>query len=302
ASLARPDGEFDLVQVNGFITWAPAHVNVSHFVHSSWLKHLRGSSGAGSAPYRLYQFVYAWLNSRLERRAYLQAAVVVAVSEKVREELLAIGVPADRVQVIHNGVDLEEFSPRDGDLGARRRRAGLPEGVPLGLFVGDIKTSRKNLDLVLDALPRVPRLHVAVAGATEGSPYPDLAESRGLSGRVHFLGFRDDVPEIMRLSDLFIFPSRYEACALALIEAMASGLPVVAVSGVGGAVSVDAGSGVLLSSPDDAEELARALNALLDDPARLRGMRAAARANAERYGLPGVVAAYADLYQGMARA
>ena len=89
-----------------------------------------------------YQGFYTALNANWERKAFDRAKVVVAVSEKVAQELVAIGIPRDRIRVILNGIDLQEFAPGIVD----RQKRGLPEEVPLALFAGDIRTPRKNLD------------------------------------------------------------------------------------------------------------------------------------------------------------
>jgi glycosyltransferase involved in cell wall biosynthesis len=144
------------------------------------------------------------------------------------------------------------------------------------LFVGDIRTPRKNLDTVLRALPSVSKLHVAVAGAVEGSPYPEMARQFGVEGRVHFLNKVSRIPDLMRSVDLFVFPSHYEAHPLVLLEAMASGLPSI-VSGTFGAEDFIGSSGIILKDPDDAVELTRVLNDMLEDQTVLQSMARAGR-------------------------
>ena len=270
--------EVDIVQVNGFITWAASDINAVHFVHSAWLRSPVHSARLRRDLYGLYQWVYSALNARLERKAFSEAKVIVAVSEQIRQELLQIGVPDERIRVIMNGVDLNEFRPGPG----RRSDWRLPEGVPLALFAGDIRTPRKNLDTVLHALVEATDLHLAVAGATEGSPYPALSDQLGLTARVHFLGYRRDVAALMRAADLFVFPSRYEACSLVLLEALASGLPVITAKTAGGAEVVTSECGIVLLDPDDALGLAAALRSLAADAGARASMGCAARRVAER--------------------
>jgi glycosyltransferase involved in cell wall biosynthesis len=132
-------------------------------------------------------------------------------------------------------------------------------------------------------LPQVPSLHLAVAGSLEGSPYPAMAEALGLSARVHFLGFRRDMPALMRAADVFTFPSRYEACTLALLEALASGLPVVTARSTGGSELITAACGAVLDDANDTSALAGALNTMLAHPDRHAAMGRAARAVAEAH-------------------
>ncbi len=153
--LNKHQKEFDLLKLNGAITSARGDVNAVHFVHSAWLR----------SPFKLwaqnlslrgtYQRFYTALNADWEKKAFARAKVVVAVSEKVAQELIAIGVPRDRIRAILNGIDLQEFAPGI----VNRQKRSLPEEVPLALFAGDIRTPRKNLDTILHSLVQVPQLH-----------------------------------------------------------------------------------------------------------------------------------------------
>lgn len=277
--ISRHREEFDVLQVNGFTTWAGADVCAVHFVHSAWLRSPVHSSRLRRDLYGLYQGLYTALNARLERRAFAQAKIVIAVSEQIRQELLAIGVPEEKIRVIVNGVDTHEFHPGDQP----RRALGLPEGVPLALFAGDIRTPRKNLDTVLKALVQTADIHLAVAGETSGSPYPAQSAELGLTARVQFLGFRRDIPDLMRAADLFVFPSRYEACSLVLLEALASGLPIITAKTAGGSEVVTADCGVVLPDPDDAAALAGALCRMTANSDRMAASGRAARAVAEQH-------------------
>jgi len=167
----------------------------------------------------------------------------------------------------------------------------------LAMFAGDIRTPRKNLDTVLHALVKVPDLHLAVVGSTEGSPFPKLAASLGLSGRVHFMGYRRDIAFIMRSVDLFVFPSRYEACTLVLLEALASGLPVITATATGGAEMVTPECGIVLPDSDDAEALALALLSLLSDRQKQNKMSKAARTIAEQNTWLSKAQTYVDLFE-----
>jgi glycosyltransferase involved in cell wall biosynthesis len=291
--LARRAGRYDAVLACGFATWASSDVNAVHFVHRSWLASPYHPWRLGRSPRSLYARLFSEANVHLERDAFRRTRAIVAVSGRVRRELIEAGVAPARITTIPNGVDAEEFRPGAG----RRDAFGLPDGVTLALFAGDLKTSRKNLETVLRALPEVPGLHVAVAGRHEGTPWPAMARDLGVAARVHFLGFQTDMPGLMRACDLFVFPSRYEPFGLVLLEALASGLPVVTVASAGGAEVVTPETGIVLPDCDDAGALAAALRTLLAAPDRHRAMRAAARQAALAHSWPAMARQYLDLLQ-----
>ncbi|MBN3960340.1 glycosyltransferase family 4 protein [Nostoc sp. NMS8] len=302
--LRKHRSDIDLVKINGAINLAAADVNAVHFVHSSWLRSPVHISRDRRDLYGFYQWLFTAFNARWEKQAFQKAQVVVAVSEKVAQELVNIGVPRSRIRVIVNGVDLEEFTPGESDTcgGLRlRQKLGLPENVTLALFAGDIRTPRKNLDTVLHALVQVPDLHLAVVGHIEGSPFPQLAASLGLSDRVHFVGFRRDIPEIMRSVDLFIFPSRYEACSLVLLEALSSGLPVITATATGGAELVTPECGIVLTDSNDIDALAVAMMSLVSDSALMQQMSQAARSVAEQYSWTTMAQTYVDLFEELSK-
>ncbi len=268
--------DFDIVQANGFVTWERADVVAVHFVHTAWLKNALFPFRWNSfSPYAYYQRVLAIINSRYERRAFAMASKLVAVSSFTAGEVIDTGVPPEKIVVVNNGVDTSEFCPGD----SMRAEFSLPLAVPLALFVGDIKTTRKNLGSVLTSMQSVPELHLAVAGAVEGSSYPALASELGVADRVHFLGKTSRMVQLMRSADFFVFPSRYEAQPLVLLEAMASGLPVVVSNNFGAGSYVD-GAGIVYGDSDDVVALTATLQELLASPEKLREMSVAARERA----------------------
>lgn len=300
--LRKHRSQLDVVKANGAITWAKSDLNAVHFVHGSWLKFSSKQAKPKSVKtglnprqviYDLYQWFYTALNANWEKNAFRQAQVVVAVSDKIAKDLLEIGVPPESIQIVVNGVDLQEFSPGVSD----RKKWGLLEGVPLALFAGDIRIPRKNLDTVLYALVKVPDLHLAVAGVTEGSPYPQLAATLGLNDRVHFLGLRRDLPEVMKAVDFFVFPSRYEPFGLVVIEAMATGIPVITATSTGAADLVTPEAGIVLPDSDDIEALATAMSTLTNNQQLRTQMGQVSRTIAEQHSWSKMAQTYVDLLE-----
>jgi glycosyltransferase involved in cell wall biosynthesis len=266
AILKQNSTKFEIVHANGAITYYPSDVNACHFVHSSWVNSnyhpIRQSLGIEG----IYQWLYGKLNAGWEKRVYQQTQRVVAVSDFVKQSLVQdVHVTAATIDVVWNGVDIEEFRPiRPNEANTLRSALGLPINACISFFTGDIKSNRKNLDLVLQAFGQLPNHHhLVVAGAAEGSVYPSMAETLGLTQRVHFLGHRQDVSMLLRCADVFTFPSHYDPCPLVILEALASGVPVVTTKSVGSSALIQHGeNGYILDGNYDLDGLVKILRQL----------------------------------------
>jgi len=207
---------------------------------------------------------------RLQRAAYTAAHRIAANSTSAADRLRAEGVPAERILVIPNGIDATAFPAREYPARPRRLAA-----------VACLR-EEKRLDVLLAAAPRIlaryPDAEIRIAGDGEcRGALEAQARTLGVSGRVTFLGHRDDVADLLTASDIFVLPSRAEAFPNAVMEAMASGLPVVA-SDVGGIPElVDDGRTGRLVPPGEPETLAEAVLGLMDDPARAAELGRAGR-------------------------
>lgn len=257
--------KYDFLLVNGFITWKKSDMNIVHFVHSSWLNSAYHPFRETKNLKTFYQYIYSLLNAKLERKSFKDTEKVVAVSNKVKQELLSSGLPENKIKVINNGVDITEFTPQ--------KKVGLivQNNILKGkiiLFAGDIKSTRKNLDTVIKSLLYVPNVHLVVAGKKEGSIYPKMAEDFGLNDRIHFIGYRKDVAYLMSQVDIFVFPTRYDPFSLVVLEAMASGTAVITTkeAGVSSLLrNTNKQAGIVLEDPNNERELANAMNKILQD-------------------------------------
>lgn len=272
--------EWDLIIVNGFITYARSDINCIHFVHSAWVKSKYHPIRDKLSLRSVYQYLYNWVNSYLERFAFRNTGEIIAVSEQVKRELIDhSAVNSNRISVITNGVDLTEFYPRV----VSRADFNLSDSIIYALFAGDLRSSRKNLETVLKAIKAVENVHLLVLGSTKGSRYPQMAVDLGISERVHFLGFRTNIAEVMSLADMFIYPSRYEACSLVLLEAMATGLPIITSSTCGGVELCSSETAAIIDDPDDIFSLINILQELIHDREKLQLMSFKARENAKEH-------------------
>lgn len=293
--LEKHKHEFDVIIACGAVTSQKTDVNVVHFVHSTWLNSPFHTSRISKNLYGAYQWLFTALNARWEKHSFKSTKILIAVSETIKQELIEIKSPEEKIQVVLNGVDLDEFAP----IALSRQLFGLPEKVNLALFVGDFRTNRKNLDSVLKALVNVPNLHLAVVGNAEKSPYPQLARQLEIDARVHFLGYRSDVAKIMQVVDFFVFPSRYEPYGMVVSEAMASGLPVITTSVSGVSAIVTPESGIVLTDSEDVQSLTDALVLLADNPKIRESMGLAARAIAEQHSWTSKANAYVDIFESL---
>jgi glycosyltransferase involved in cell wall biosynthesis len=283
----------DVIYGAGFTLTKKHDVNTAHFIHDAWMKSPMHTSKIRKGPYGWYQWIYTKLNMYFEKISFKKSKMVVAVSKKIKQDLTKIGIHKEKIHVIYNGVDINEFFPGK----TNRKNLKLPEKVPLALFVGDIKTPRKNLDTVLKALVKIPELHLAVAGDTRESPYIKLAKELKLTKRVHFLGYKKDVANIMHAVDLFVFPSRYDPFAIVVLEAMASSLPVITTKTVGASELITPKSGIVLKYPNETKALAQAMNDLVKNPKKRKETGKVGRVIAKRYTWDIIAKQYMDLFK-----
>jgi glycosyltransferase involved in cell wall biosynthesis len=197
---------------------------------------------------------------------------------------LGLGVTAGQLSCHPNGVDTEAFRPRPRPADGVRAALGVPADAPLVGFVGRL-SPEKGPDVFLRAAllahAKLPAAHFVFVGDGPLAPMlrEDVARFR-IGDRVHFAGVRRDIPAVLNDLDLLVSSSHSEAMPLAVMEAMASGLPVVATR-VGGLPDMVAhGESGWLVAPGDFEDIAARVRQVLAAPGELARMAAAARARA----------------------
>jgi UDP-glucose:(heptosyl)LPS alpha-1,3-glucosyltransferase len=185
---------------------------------------------------------------------------VVALTNKVRDDLGRFyGVPSADVDILPNG-----YSPAEFNLGLRdrfrmqiRKRLGIPADAWVVLFVAN-EWERKGLQPLMEALCRWRKqaVHLVAAGRLPEKRMKQLELRYGLKGRFHFVGGREPVNTWFGMADAFALPTLYEAWGMVIVEALASGLPVLTSVSAGAAVAVrHTHNGILLQDPASASEI-----------------------------------------------
>jgi len=213
------------------------------------------------------------------------------------------GFSRKRIVVIDNGIVIDRYKPVD-HRGELRARLGLD---PARRYVGNIARFHpvKDQAMLLHAFARVAAARddvdlLLVGDGPLRESLTDLSRSLGIEGRVRFLGIRADVPDILRALDVFALTSVSEAASLTLLEAMASGVPVVVTAVGGNPELVRHGIDGLHVPRGDASATATAILQILSDPGTASGMGESGRQRVvERYQLDDTVAAYLRLYRDM---
>ncbi len=222
---------------------------------------------------------YALRPGAMTRWLYLQCVdVVVAISTGVQAALLAGGIPEERIRLIPSGVDTPRFAPQTAARQAIRARYGIDPETPLIVAIGAL-VARKDQALLLSAAHILKTRGYAprylICG--EGPLRADLeakATALGLNQAAQFTGFCPDIPALLSAADFFVHVPRHEGLGVAVLEALAAGLPTVA-SRVGGIPELIANEHTgLLVPPQDAPALADALVRLLTQPELARRLGA----------------------------
>lgn len=225
------------------------------------------------------------------------SAVVTPCGALARYARDHVGVPADRVRAVHNGVgDSWLAASADGDVPSD------PARPVRAVWLGVMQPVKRVPDLVR-AVTRVDGLHLELVGDGPQRPLVEAAvAAAGIGDRVRFHGFLDDPAAVLRGADLLVLPSAAEACPMALLQAMACSVPVVA-SRAGGIPEVvrDRVDGLLVDTGDDAQ-LVAALAELAADPQLRRRMGRSARERVEeRFTVRSCVDALVEVYAEVAR-
>jgi glycosyltransferase involved in cell wall biosynthesis len=231
-------------------------------------------------------------------QAIAQSAGVIAVSSALRSALIGMGVPAERITVLRNGVDTELFQPVD--RAEARRELGLPTDGRIVASVGNLVPGKRN-DLALEAVAAIDGLNIVFVGrGSERARLERLARERSVRERVWFF---DEMPQtrlrlVYSAADVLVLASEREGWPNVLLESAACGTPVVAFN-IGGVPEIltDPAAGIIVRGEHAPARLADAIRACIAQPPRRDDVRAAA----VRFSWEPILETQTALYQRVAR-
>ncbi len=233
----------------------------------------------GAIDRKLYDFKYG--------KSCVNATRIIAISERTKQDIVEYyGVSPEKIDIIYQGCS-PTFSTRlsPAKLEETRRRLGLPDRYVLQ--VGTIER-RKNLELIVKALPSLPQDVKLLAIGRDRKGYKGrverIAQELGVTDRIVF---RDNIPfaelpAVNQLAEVVVYPSRYEGFGLPVLEGITSGRPVVAATG--SCLEEAGGDGALYVNPDDARQLAEAVNSLLADSQLAKQLIEKGQEHTKRFG------------------
>jgi glycosyltransferase involved in cell wall biosynthesis len=241
-----------------------------------------------------------WSGRVVRRIAFRRGVVPVAIASEVADSIRRVyGI--DGFPLIPNGIPVDAFRSPSLDREGWRNKEGFAPTDVLFVCVAGLRP-QKNPALLVEAFHRGPasdpRARLLFVG--RGDLQSELERrigALGLQERVHLLGLRSDVPEILNAADVFVLSSDYEGNPLSVMEAMAAGKPMICTA-VGGVPELVEGGCGLLVAPRDARAFSEAMRHMLESPKARKSMgEASARRAVERFDLRVMTKVYEDLYR-----
>jgi glycosyltransferase involved in cell wall biosynthesis len=235
-----------------------------------------------------------WLRP-LETWMYKRYTAIACASDAIAASLKAwVPCVSDKISVIANGIDIQTF---ERATPVSRSFMEINNGNCVLLYVASLQRRKDHINL-LRAMTRICDADLVLVGDGElRAQLERLAETLGIAERVHFLGRRKDVAELLKMADIYVHPPTIEGFGIAAAEAMAAGKPIVATD-VPGLAQVVGNAGILVP-PGDPAKLAREICNLISSPDRRSQLSRAAAERGRQFSIEKTVAAYLDLYDSV---
>jgi glycosyltransferase involved in cell wall biosynthesis len=257
-------------------------------VHSTWkgeAEAIRGEPYSRLNPNEKFMVSFNWFLRIFEESMLKRSNRIIAVSDFTRRELLQYyKVQADKIRVIHNGVDTRKFQPATDKRKAKQELGFNPDDIAV-LSVGRLY-ARKGLFTLIESMPAVvrsfPRAKFVISGKGQSNEMKKLvahAQKLGVNGNIVFTGYYPDrkLPRLYQAADVFAFSTFYENLPFAVLEALSTGLPVVTTRVGGIPEMIESGKNGFLVQPFNSRELSDRILYLLEHPAAASEMALLAR-------------------------
>ena len=190
---------------------------------------------------------------------------ILAVSSAVKESLLKHGINEEKIVVVNNGIVISKYNKSfNSDL---KEKLGIPKETFVFLSIGRL-ISQKGMDVLIRAFEKVSGNSVLliVGQGPDENMLKKLAKDLNLENRVHFMGVRSDISDILSISDSFVLASRYEGLGIAVLEAMAGRKPIIISDFPAGKDMIESGKSGLVVERENEEDLAKAMQKIIDNP------------------------------------
>ena len=257
-------------------------------VHSTWkgeAEAIRGEPYSRLNPNEKFMVSFNWFLRIFEESMLKRSNKIIAVSDFTRRELLQYyKVKADKIRVIHNGVDTRKFQPATDKRKVKQELGFNPDDIAV-LSVGRLY-ARKGLFTLIESMPavvrRFPRAKFIISGKGQSNEMKKLvahAQKLGVNDNIVFTGYYPDrkLPKLYQAADVFAFSTFYENLPFAVLEALSTGLPVVTTSVGGIPEMIDSGKNGFLVQPFNSRELSDRILYLLEHPTAASEMAFLAR-------------------------
>jgi len=295
----KSEFDIDIINQNGSESLS-CDVVTMHSCHKAWVREYKS--------WGLLQYIRGSINLSDRIVLPIEARIlekgskkIISVSEGVKREILEnYNVPEDKIAVIPNGVDLEEFSPDPQKRIEIRNQYNIDENDIVLLFTG-YEFKRKGLEYIIRALPKIDKnVKLFAVGKSNPKPFQKLANKLGVSDNIIFTGFVQEISDYYAASDIFVFPTAYEAFSLATLEAVASGLPILATKVNGTEELIDDRHNGFFIKRDPAD-ISEKINILIEDETLRKQMGKNARETAENYSWDEIARRTMEVYEEVAK-
>ncbi len=256
ATLITKFYKFDVTMAQATRFFTP-DVAYQQFVYKNWAKKTK-TMGISNK-----------IVSAIEGYNLRKSKKIIVMSNQIKKEIIKYhGIPEGKIRVVYSGIDSKFFKPNKKYRKEIRQKLGLSNNEIVLVFAGN-PYSRKGLNYLVKVLPLIKNAKLIVIGRDLGKDkitnYQILAEKLGVADRLIYAGFSKEINKFFAASDIFVFPTLYEPFGLVILEAMASGLPVVTSASAGAAELIGEKEGLLLKNPRSPKEIASKINYLIDN-------------------------------------